>query len=213
MSQSAFARNHRAAGLHHRRRRNPPHPLDRSHASLHQSGRLLASGKLHRHRTAAALRRRGHGHQFRNERRHGTHARHRRTWRNARSERFERSGPRRPCAAVSRPPWWPSPCCSPCWSPTSPTSWCSWRTNTKATLATTTRCTEKPKRNAAPLAPTTVSSWRKASNKKTGLVHIAGQPGKPCRWLFSQQYGLSGIERSMNDTLKGQENSRAGLTW
>ena len=110
-----------------------PHPPDRPHASLHQSGRLLASGKLHRHRTAAALRRRGHGHQFRNERRHGTHARHRRTWRNARSERFERSGPRRPWPPYSRPPWWPSPCCSPCWLPTSPTSWCSWRTNTKAT--------------------------------------------------------------------------------
>ena len=72
------------------------------------------------------------------------------------------------------------------------------------------------RRSAAPLAPMTAWSWRKASNKKTEPMSVRIRRGSLASHVvgyYSQQYGLSGIEQSMNDTPKGQENFASWLTW
>ncbi|MFR4802215.1 MAG: hypothetical protein ACLT98_02010 [Eggerthellaceae bacterium] len=135
---------------------------DRSRPFISQGGSSLS--KLHRHRTAAALRQRGAASIAWKLAR--AHARHRRTWRNSAERTFERSGPRRP--------WPPSHVHHGGLLAVRPlvaslSSWCSWRTNTKA-IRQQPRCASHETNGLNNTCDGVV--WRKASTEDGPCAHV-----------------------------------------
>lgn len=188
--------DHRAPGVHHRRRRHQAHPPYRHHAPLRQPGRLVSARRVHYCRIPPALRRRGHwlvlrdhehhDHHQREQRararlaRKAPHAHHDRVLAHVRGARGEshadhgRASKRLPEHGSEQP-----------------------HHGTRV---------EDERGTISTYDGTILAQSVKNDDGTYSRVYPAGDLASHVVGYTSSKYGTSGIEASYNDTLKGEKN-------